>query len=117
MRFVSESTQNITSYYDPKLDFWKKQQYPDQLYGRTYVDMIKASASELIEVETEKFLQELESYSNGTSPLVNEILLDVLQNIPIGYSDYAINWLIEKPHTRFFNYTGILMSICCQVKI
>jgi hypothetical protein len=106
MPYIAESTQNTTSIYDRKLDFWKSMQYMEQLYGRVYVEMVKAAGKELVKIDTISLLERCEKYDEYCSLIINEILLCIMENLPSEYSDYAIKWLIEKPYRRFFNYTG-----------
>lgn len=106
MPYIAETTKDTISIYDNKLDFWKSKQYMDQLYGRAYVEMVKVSAKELINIDAKSLLKGCEKYYDCSSLIINEILLCIMQSLPIDYSDYAICWLIENPHKRFFNYTG-----------
>ncbi|PFB62842.1 hypothetical protein [Bacillus cereus] len=106
MQYIAKTTQNTTSFYDKKVDFWISKQYMDQLYGRVYVEMAKASGKELIKIDATNLLKSCEKYNNYCSLIINEILLCIMESLPNDYSDYAISWLIEEPHTRFFNYTG-----------
>jgi hypothetical protein len=106
MPFIAESTQNTTSIYDNKLDFWKSKQYMDQMYGRAYIEMVKASGIELIKIDAWQFLESCKIYYNNSSLVTNEILLYIMENLPTDYSDYAICWLIEEPYRGFFDYTG-----------
>ncbi|MFC3040410.1 hypothetical protein ACFOGI_09080 [Virgibacillus xinjiangensis] len=106
MPYIAENTKNTFSVYDNKLDFWKSKQYMDQLYGRAYVEMVKASGRELIKRDMKNLLKSCEKYHDYFSLIINEILLCIMERLPIDYSDYAICWLIENPHRRFFNYTG-----------
>lgn len=106
MPYIAETTKNTTSIYDNRLDFWKSKQYTDQLYGRAYVEMVKASGKELIKIDAKSLLKSCEKYYDYSSLILNEILLCIMESLPVDCSDYAISWLIENPHRRFFNYTG-----------
>lgn len=106
MPYIAETTKDTNSIYDDKLDFWKSMQYMDQLYGRAYVEMVKASGKELIKIDAMNLLKSCEKYYDYSSLIINEILLCLMESLPVDCSDYAISWLIENPHTRFFNYTG-----------
>lgn len=106
MPFIAESTRNITSIYDPKLELWECRQYTGHIHGRLYIKMITASAQKLISDNPQAFLQLCEPYYDNPSPVVIEVLLNIMENLPSNFSDYAINWLLEKPNDRFFNYTG-----------
>lgn len=106
MPYIAEDTENTISIYDKKLDFWISKQYMNQWYGRAYVEMIKASGKELIRIDMKNQLVNCEKYYKCSSLIINEILLYIMESLPIDYSDYAINWLIENPHAKLFNYTG-----------
>lgn len=106
MPYLAESTSKITNIYDKGLQFWKSEQHMDQIFGRTYINMIKVSAEVLIQENPEEFLVICEPYYDNSSILVNEIFLYIMEILPNEYSDYALNWLMEKPHQRLFNYTG-----------
>ena len=106
MPYLAESTLNITYLYDKGLELWQSKQYMDQNYGRTYVEMIKASAQALILENPKDFLMLCEPYYNNSSLIVNEILLYIMEILPNEYSDYVLNWIIEKPYQRLFDYTG-----------
>lgn len=106
MPYLAEVTYNITNIYDEKLDIWESKQYIDHNYGRAYVNMIKASAQVLIEENPKELLALSEQYFDNSSLIVNEILLYIMEILPNEYSDYTLNWLMEKPYQRLFNYTG-----------
>lgn len=106
MLYIAETTKNTTSIYDKKIDFWISKQYMGQLYGRAYVEMVKSSGKELIKIDAKNLLKSCEKYYDYSSLIINEILLCIMESLPVDCSDYAISWLIENPHTRFFNYTG-----------
>ncbi|WP_121615792.1 hypothetical protein [Virgibacillus halodenitrificans] len=106
MPFIAETTKGTISIYDNKLDFWKSMQYMDQLYGRTYVEIVKVAGNELIKIDAKSQLKSCEKYYDYSSLIINEILLSIMENLPIDCSDYAISWLIKDPQKRFFNYTG-----------
>ncbi|MED0773813.1 hypothetical protein [Bacillus siamensis] len=106
MLYIAETTKNTTSIYDKKIDFWISKKYMGQLYGRAYVEMVKASGKELIKIDAKNLLKSCEKYNDYSSLIINEILLSLMESLPVDCSDYAISWLIENPHTRLFNYTG-----------
>lgn len=106
MPYVAETTYNITNPYDEKLDLWESKQYLDQIFGRTYIKMIKASAQVLIEENPKELLALSEQYFDNSSLIVNEVLLHIMEMLPNEYSDYPLNWLMENPYQRLFNYTG-----------
>ena len=105
MPYLADSTLNITNIYDKGLEFWESNRHMDQIFGRTYIKMIKASAQALIQENPEEFLVLCEPYYHNYSLIVNEILLYIMEMLPNRYSDYALNWLMEKPYQRLFNYT------------
>ena len=106
MPYLAQSTLNITNIYDDGLELWKSKQYIDQNFGRVYVKMIKVSAQTLIQENPQEFLMFCELYYNNSSLIVNEILLYIMEMLPNEYSDYALNWLIDKLYQRLFDYTG-----------
>lgn len=106
MSYVANETKNISNLYDESIEFWECHQYMKQNIGRTYINMIKVAAESLISINTQEFLNSCEFYYDNSSLIVNEVILHIIENLPDEYSDYAILWLIENPHHRFFNYTG-----------
>ncbi|WP_425805580.1 hypothetical protein ACHOLT_02555 [Desulfitobacterium sp. Sab5] len=106
MPYVAKATYNITNPYDKQLDIWESKQYMNQIYGRTFIKMIKASAVILIQNDPLEFIKLVEPYFQNYSLIVNEIILHVMEKLPSEYSDYALNWLLERPHHRLFNYIG-----------
>jgi hypothetical protein len=106
MPYLAEVTYNITDHYDEKLHFWETRQHVEQNFGRTYVKMIMESARALIAENPKELLELSEQYFENSSLIVNEVLLHIMEMLPEEYSDYALNWLMEKPNLRFFNYTG-----------
>lgn len=106
MPYIAKSTRNITSNSDSGLDFWSSKQYREQMYGRTYIEMVKYAVSELIKIDPGKLTKNCEVYYENTSPVINEILLYMMEKLPTDYSDYVLNWLLEEPYRRFFDYTG-----------
>lgn len=106
MPYLVEATKDTSNIYDERLDFWIFQRKSESLYGRAYVEMVKASAQVLIDTDAGIFLEKCEEYYNIPSYLVNEILLSIMESLPNDYSDYALSWLIDNPQKRLFNYTG-----------
>lgn len=106
MPYLAEVTYNIANHYDKKIDFWETRQHVEQNFGRTYVKMIKESAKELISKNPKELLKLSEQYFDNSSLVVNEVLLHIMEMLPEEYSDYALDWLMEKPYRRLFNYTG-----------
>jgi hypothetical protein len=106
MPYVSEVTMNKNYHYDDELDYWRTEQYKHNDLGRTYIKMIKASAEEIAKHNFQKLISLCEPYYSNSSLIINEILLHVMEVLPSKYSDYAVNWMIENPHDRLFNYTG-----------
>jgi hypothetical protein len=100
MPYLAEVTYNIKNSYDEKLDFWETRQYTEQNYGRTYVKMIKESAQVLITQNPQELLKLSQVYFDNTSLVVNEVLLHIMKILPEEFSDYTLDWLMEKPYQR-----------------
>lgn len=106
MPYLAEVTYNIKDHYDKKLIFWEARQHAEQNFGRTYVKMIKESAKALIAENPKELLKLSEPYFDNSSLIVNEVLLHIMEMLPEEYSDYVLDWLMEIPYQRLFNYTG-----------
>ncbi|WP_043891002.1 hypothetical protein [Paenibacillus sp. Aloe-11] len=106
MSYLSEKTFNVEDIYDEKLEQWEYKKYRQNNSGRVYVSIIKKSAQILINLNTTEFLNSCEEYFNNKSLIVNEILLFVMESLPLEFSDYAIKWLMGDIQKRIFNYTG-----------
>lgn len=106
MPYLADFTKDIEKWYDEKAELFIIKKHMHQLFGRAYVELIKAAASTLIQTDAKKFIETCGQYYNNISIVVNEILLFVMLDLPSEYSDYVINWLLEKLEYRIFDYSG-----------
>lgn len=106
MPFLSERTQGLPRRYDNEFRFWETKQYPDQVFSRIFIGLIKAAATALILENSEIFLELCKPYFNCDSVVINEILLFIMNELPAQHSDFVVAWLIENSQKRFFEYTS-----------
>jgi len=106
MPFLFEQTQGLSNRYDAEFHFWETVQYPKHIFGRVFIDLIKAAASALISEDSDNFLEMCSPYFAQSTVVVDEILLFVLNELPSQHSDFVVSWLAEKPNDRLFEYTS-----------
>jgi hypothetical protein len=106
MPFLLERTQGLHNHYDNEFRFWETEQYPDQVFGRIFIELVKAAATTLILENCERFLELCEPYFDCNSVVINEILLFIMNELPAEYSNFVVFWLADNPQKRFFEYTS-----------
>lgn len=106
MPFLLERTQGLPHRYDEEFGFWESKQYPDQVFGRIFIELVKVAASTLISENSEIFLELCRPYFDCDSVVINEILLFIMNELVVRYSDFVVSWLADNPQKRFFEYTS-----------
>lgn len=106
MPVLLEKTQGIDHRYNEAFNFWETSYYNHSVLGRTFIELIKAAATALITENVNELLKFCESYWDCDSIVVNEVLLFIMGELPVQYSDFVVSWLFTKPQKRFFEYTS-----------
>ncbi len=104
--FLLERTQGLPHRYDKEFYFWESIQYSDQVFGRIFIELVKVAASTLISENSESFLELCRPYFDCDSVVMNEILLYIMNELPVRHSDFVVSWLTDNPQKRFFEYTS-----------
>ena len=74
--------------------------------GRGIVKMIITAGSVLAKNNPNKYMGHLKKYANSLSPIVNEIFLYTLIDVPTEYADTIVEWLISDNCSHMFENTG-----------
>ncbi len=106
MPFLLKRTQGMHNHYDDEFRFWETEQYPNQVFGRIYIGIIKAAATTLILENSESFLELCKPYFDCDTVVINEILLFIINELSARHSDFVVSWLANNPQRRFFEYTS-----------
>lgn len=106
MPFLLERTKGLPHCYDKEFYFWESIKYSNQVFGRIFIELVKVAASTLISENSESFLELCRPYFDYDSVVMNEILLFIMNELPVRHSDLVVSWLADNPHKRFFEYTS-----------
>ena len=103
---LANSTANIISPYDKKLEPWQHRQHAGNKMARLYMRMTIEAAKVLIEQTADCFFHSVQLYMASPSLPVHEIVLHVLGLLPAQFSDDIIRWFIEDLEPRMLEKTS-----------